>query len=406
MAGNPAVVIDNGTGYTKMGFAGNSEPQYIIPTAVAIPSKDNGKGDFADLDYHIGDAAYHPSIHNTHRTVQPIAEGQIANWDLMEKLWHQSYYKYLRCDPELHYTVLTEPPMNDPKNKDYMAEVMFETFNVPGLQIAVQAVLALIASWESKKAAGRNPMTGLVVDSGDGVTHIIPVVDGFVIGSCIKHIPIAGRDMTKFVFEMHKDRENIPRSEGMRIARETKENHCYVCKDMLKEFRKYDQMPDGNILNLDDVLVEGSRETPFEYQVGYERFLAAEIFFNPAIYTSQAPLPLPELIDQVVMSCPMDCRLDLLKSIVLSGGSTLYKDFAKRVQMDVKKIVDRRLQASNANASAEVTVLNHSMQRFAVWYGGSTMASMSTFEQNVVMRAQFDEVGPSVMRRMGCIATD
>lgn len=296
--------------------------------------------------------------------------------------------------------------MNDPKNKDYMAEVMFETFNVPGLQIAVQAVLALIASWESKKAAGRNPMTGLVVDSGDGVTHIIPVVDGFVIGSCIKHIPIAGRDMTKFVFEMQKDRENIPRSEGMRIARETKENHCYTCKDMLKEFRKYDQMPDGNILNLDDVLVEGSRETPFEYQVGYERFLAAEIFFNPAIYTSQAPLPLPELIDQVVMSCPMDCRLDLLKSIVLSGGSTLYKDFAKRVQMDVKKIVDRRLQASNANASAEVTVLNHSMQRFAVWYGGSTMASMSTFEQNVVMRAQFDEVGPSVMRRMGCIATD
>ena len=65
--------------------------------------------------------------------------------------------------------------MNDPKNKDFMAEVMFETFNVPGLQIAVQArspskrvhmtgwaqaVLALIASWESKKAAGRNPMTG------------------------------------------------------------------------------------------------------------------------------------------------------------------------------------------------------------------------------------------------------
>ena len=38
-------------------------------------------------------------------------------------------------------------------------------------------------------------------------------------------------------------------------------------QDMLKEFRKYDQMPDGNILNLDDVLVEGSRETPFEYQV-------------------------------------------------------------------------------------------------------------------------------------------
>jgi actin-related protein 3 len=283
---------------------------------------------------------------------------------------------------------------------------MFETFNVPGLQIAVQAVLALIASWESKKAAGRNPMTGLVVDSGDGVTHIIPVHEGFVIGSCIKHIPIAGRDMTEFVFQMQKDRENIPMSEAKRIARQTKETCCYTCKDMLKEFRKYDQMPDGNILNLDDVKIEGSRETPFSYQVGYERFLAAEIFFNPSIYTSQAPKPLPELIDSVVTSCPLDCRLDLLRSIVLSGGSTLYKDFSRRVQMDVKKLVDRRLKATNANAEAEVTVLNHSMQRYAVWYGGSMMATMSTFEQNVVMRAEFDEVGPSVMRRRACIATD
>merc|ERR1712166_1611010 len=265
MAGNPAVVIDNGTGYTKMGFAGNSEPQYIIPTAVAIPSKDNGKGDFADLDYHIGDAAYHPSIHNTHRTVQPIAEGQIANWDLMEKLWHQSYYKYLRCDPELHYTVLTEPPMNDPKNKDYMAEVMFETFNVPGLQIAVQAVLALIASWSSKKAQGRNPMTGLVVDSGDGVTHIIPVHEGYVIGSCIKHIPIAGRDMTEFVYQMQKEREQIPMSEAKRIARETQENYCYTCKDMLKEFRKFDGSPEGNIVDCEGVVAEGTTRQKFTY---------------------------------------------------------------------------------------------------------------------------------------------
>lgn len=157
--------------------------------------------------------------------------------------------------------------MNDPKNKDQMAEVltihyslysslyslpltihytqysvtiqvMFETFNVPGLHIAVQAVLALVASWSSKKAHGRNPMTGLVVDSGDGVTHIIPVHEGYVIGSCIKHIPIAGKNMTEFIYQMQKDRENIPASEAKRIARETKENCCYTCKDMLKEFRK------------------------------------------------------------------------------------------------------------------------------------------------------------------------
>lgn len=88
--------------------------------------------------------------------------------------------------------------MNTPENREYTAEIMFESFNVPGLYIAVQAVLALAASWTSRDVSDRC-MTGTVVDSGDGVTHVIPVSDGYVIGSCIRHIPIAGRDVTYFV---------------------------------------------------------------------------------------------------------------------------------------------------------------------------------------------------------------
>jgi actin-related protein 3 len=90
---------------------------------------------------------------------------------------------------------------------------MFETFNVPGLHIGVQAVLALIASWNSKKSKSHS-LTGTVIDSGDGVTHIIPVSEGYVIASCIKHIPIAGRDITEFVYNLQKEREpDIPASE-------------------------------------------------------------------------------------------------------------------------------------------------------------------------------------------------
>ena len=69
----------------------------------------------------------------------------------------------------------TEPPLNAPENREYTAEIMFETFNVPGLYIAVQAVLALAASWTSKEVKERT-LTGTVIDSGDGVTHVIPVV--------------------------------------------------------------------------------------------------------------------------------------------------------------------------------------------------------------------------------------
>lgn len=99
----------------------------------------------------------------------------MEDWDLMEKFLQQCIFKYLRSEPEDHYFLLTEPPLNTPENREYTAEIMFESFNVPGLYIAVQAVLALAASWTAKNVEDRT-LTGVVVDSGDGVTHVIPVV--------------------------------------------------------------------------------------------------------------------------------------------------------------------------------------------------------------------------------------
>jgi actin-related protein 3 len=166
--GLPAVVIDNGTGYTKMGYAGNTEPQYIIPTCIATPSaaKDGGnvvgrapasgsapsgaqKKGIDDLDFFIGDEAI--SMSKSYHVSYPVRHGQIDNWTHMEQFWEQCIFKYLRCEPEDHHFLMTEPPLNAPENREYLAEIMFETFNVPGLYIAVQAVLALAASWTSKQ---------------------------------------------------------------------------------------------------------------------------------------------------------------------------------------------------------------------------------------------------------------
>ena len=93
---------------------------------------------------------------------------------ILERFWESSIFKYLRCEPEDHYFLLTEPPLNPPENRESTAEIMFESFNCAGLYIAVQAVLALAASWTSSKVQDRS-LTGTVIDSGDGVTHVIPV---------------------------------------------------------------------------------------------------------------------------------------------------------------------------------------------------------------------------------------
>ncbi|CAM9510975.1 unnamed protein product, partial [Phaeothamnion confervicola] len=230
-----------------MGYSGNVEPQYIVPTTTAhkvTPGGVEGKRDGVDdLDFFIGDEAL---AHSTsHQIGYPIRHGLIEDWDNMERLWQQCIFKYLRCEPEEHFFLLTEPPLNTPENREYTAEIMFETFNVPGLYIAVQAVMALAASWGANtQSAAERSLTGTVIDSGDGVTHVIPVAEGYVIGSCIKHIPLAGRDITQFIMNLLRDRkEDVPPEDLLEAARKIKEQNCYVCPDIAKEYAKYDADP-------------------------------------------------------------------------------------------------------------------------------------------------------------------
>lgn len=298
-----------------MGYAGNSEPNYIIPTVIAT-SDAKGKQTAAakkkgveDLDFFIGDEAL--SYSKSYDVYYPIRHGQIDNWTHMEMFWEQCLFKYLRSEPEDHYFLLTEPPLNAPENREYTAEIMFETFNVPGLYIAVQAVLALAASWTSKSVTERT-LTGTVIDSGDGVTHVIPVAEGYVIGSSIKHIPIAGRDITGFVQQLMRERETtIPPSESMEVAKRVKEQYSYVCPDVVKEYAKYDAEPSKWIKQYDGI--EPVTKKPYSCEVGYERFLGPEIFFSPEITSSDFLTPLPKVVDDTIQTCPIDCRRGLYK---------------------------------------------------------------------------------------------
>jgi len=406
----PAVVIDCGTGYTKMGYAGNVEPSHIIPTAIGIPegttsatsNKMRGGRALDDLDFHIGNDALANAGQYTVK--YPIQHGQVENWDHMERFLQQCIFGQMRCDPEDHYFLLTEPPLNAPENREYTAEIMFETFNCSGLYIAVQAVLALAASLTSKKRAADSTLTGTVIDSGDGVTHVIPVADGFVIGSAIKSVPIAGKDLTLFVQQLMRERgEKVPPEDTLDVARRVKEQHSYVCSDVVREFGKYDNEPSKYIRQLSGIHQRSNQ--PWQCDVAYERFLGPEVFFQPEIYTSDYLTPLPEVVDQCIQMSPIDTRRSLYKNIVLSGGSTMFKDFHRRVQRDIKRLVDTRVAASEAlsgnrmkAAELEVNVLSHQMQRFAVWFGGSVLASTPEFYTACHTKADYDEYGPSICR--------
>jgi len=328
----------------------------------------------------------------------------------MERLWQQCIFKYLRCEPEDHYFLLTEPPLNTPENRETTAEIMFETYNVPGLYIAMQAVLALAASWVAVTDTKERTLTGTVIDSGDGVTHVIPVAEVYVIGSCIKHIPLAGRDITTFVQQLQRDRkEPIPSLNSLEVAKRCKEKHCYVCPDIVKEFSKYDKNPEKFIRQYTGVSKD-SKRNPFTCDVGYERFLGPELFFNPEIFSPDYVKPLPEIVDESIINCPIDVRRGLYKNVVLSGGSTMFKDFDKRLSIALKKKVKKRMEQNKERLAAlghgdmtaptpiDVNVVSHHMQRFAVWFGGSMLSSTAEFYKVCHTKAQYEEEGPRIAR--------
>jgi actin-related protein 3 len=168
-----------------------------------------------------------------------------------------------------------------------------------------------------------------------------------------------------------------------------------------KEFNRFDQDPNKYIKQYEGV--NSITKRGFTVDVGYERFLGPEIFFHPEFANPDFTVPLTETVDTVVQNCPIDVRRGLYKNIVLSGGSTMFKDFGRRLERDLRKTVDNRLDSTEAITGQkpkpiEVQVISHQMQRYAVWFGGSMLASTPEFYQVCHTKAQYDEYGPSICR--------
>jgi len=367
------IVCDNGTGFVKCGFAGSNFPHAIFPSLLGRPilrAEEKIEGiEIKDLMF--GEEA--SKLRSMLQLSYPMENGIVRNWEDMELLWNYTFTEAMKVDPKECKIMLTEPPMNPKKNREMMVSTMFEKFGFKACYVAIQAVLTLYA---------QGLLTGVVVDSGDGVTHIVPVYEGFALPHLTRRLDVAGRDVTRYLIKLLLLRGYaFNRTADFETVRQIKEKLCYVGYDLDLETRLAQEttvlvenytLPDGRVI-----------------KVGSERFEAPEALFQPHLVDVEA-VGMAEQVYNTIQAADIDIRAEFYKHIVLSGGSTMYPGLPSRLEKEIKQLYLARTLNGDVSRldKFKIRIEDPPRRKHMVFLGGAVLSFSSRKRNQTTLLGQ------------------
>ncbi|EGG22598.1 actin related protein 2 [Cavenderia fasciculata] len=380
MDSNKVIVCDNGTGFVKCGFAGANFPTAIFPSMVGRPIlRSEEKIENVEIkDIMVGDEA--AKLRSNLQITYPLENGIIRNWEDIQHVWDYAFKEKLKVqDTRDCKILLTEPPMNPLTNRQKMVEVMFERYGFNAVYVAIQAVLTLYA---------QGLLTGVVVDSGDGVTHIIPVYEGYSIPHLTRRLDVAGRDVTRYLIKLLLLRGYaFNRTADFETVRQIKEKLCYVAYDVEQE-KKLSQettvlvesytLPDGRVI-----------------KVGSERFQASEALFHPSLVDVEGG-GVADLLFDCIQKADRDLHKGFYQHIVLSGGSSMYPGLPSRLEKEIRALyLEKVLKGDEKGlANFKCRIEDPPRRKHMVFLGGAVLAELTKDRPDFwVTKQEYEEKG-------------
>ncbi|KFP63244.1 Actin-1, partial [Cariama cristata] len=357
-----AVIFDNGSGLSNVAIAGDSGPRSVF-TAIVGHSKVKATmlGAGQKECYIGGEGQSKRGVLSLNHLIDRVI---VTCWDDMERIWRHIYDYELRMKASERPVLLTEALLSPLQKWEKVTVLMFQGFVVPAVYIAVQAILTLSASAH---------ITGIVMDSWDGVTHTVPIYEGYCLPHAVSRLDVAGRDITEYLMKLLLESGHTFVSTTEReIVRDIKENLCYVASDPIQEM----------IAKPEEIMKEYRLRDNNIIQIGNQLFHAPETLFVPANIGVEPPA-VHKIIFNSIMKCDFDMRRNLYGNILLS-------DFKERLL--------KELQTGVPNTT-RVKIISPQDQRYSMWVGASILASLRMFRNMWVTRDDYNEVGPTVLQR-------